>query len=105
MKLSALLPFAALSSAFVIVDDSILNQVAVETKETSKTFLDKAPCKEKVVSYAEDTLEDVVTLSESALDKVLHAISGASTFQCHSSMTAFDVTSWLNTDMPSLENP
>lgn len=105
MKLSALLPLAALGSAFVIVDESILNQVAVETKETSKSLLDKVPCKEDVVPYIDDTFEDAATFSESALDKAMDAISGASVFQCHSSMTAFDPRSWLDTATPSFGNP
>jgi uncharacterized surface protein with fasciclin (FAS1) repeats len=97
MKLSNLLPLAALGSAFVIVDEDVLNQIAIESKDTSKSFLDKLPSKDDVVSYAQDTFEEVVAFPGNALDKAFHAVSDAASFQCHSSMTAFDRQAWLNT--------
>jgi len=104
MKLSTLLPLAAFSGAFVIVDEGVLNQVAIETKETSKSFSDKVPSKDNVVSYIEDTFEEVAAFSENAFDKAMHAVTGVSAFQCHSSMTGFDPRSWLDTAVFSFED-
>jgi len=104
MKLSTLLPLAAIGSAFVIVDEDVLNQIGIESKDTSKSFLDKYPSKDDVVSYVEGTFEDVAAFSGNALDKAFHAVSDAASFQCHSSMTAFDPQSWLNTAVSSFED-
>jgi uncharacterized surface protein with fasciclin (FAS1) repeats len=103
MKLSTLLPLAAFSCAFVIVDESIINQIAIETKEASKSVLGKVPSKDDLFSYIEDTFEDVATFPENALDKAMHAATGAGAFQCHKAMTAFDPTSWLETAMFPLD--
>jgi uncharacterized surface protein with fasciclin (FAS1) repeats len=95
MKLSTLLPLAALGSAFVIVDEAVLNKVPIESKETPKTFLDKLPSKDDVVSYVEEAFDGVTALSGNALDKAFR-VNDAGAFQCHSSMTAFDVQAWLS---------
>lgn len=104
MKLSTLLPLAALGSAFVIVDAAALNQIAIESKDTSKSFLGELPSKDDVVSYVEGTFEQVAAFPGNALDEAFHAVSGAASFQCHSSMTAFDPQSWLNTAVSSFKD-
>jgi len=104
MKLSTLLPLAALGSAFVIVDDAVLNEIAIESKNTPKTFFDKLPSKDEAVSYVEDTFEEVAATSGNALDKAFHAVSDAASFQCHASMTAFDPHSWLQSAVSSFED-
>ncbi len=104
MKLSTLLPLAVLGSAFVIVDETVLNEIAVESKDAPKSLLDQLPSKDDVVSYAEDTFEEVAAFSGNALDTAIHAVSDAGSFQCHSSMTAFDPHSWLDTAISSFED-
>jgi uncharacterized surface protein with fasciclin (FAS1) repeats len=101
MKLSTLLPLAALGSAFVIVDEAVLDQIAIESKGTSKSLIDKLPSKDDVVSYVDDKYEEVAAFSGNALDKALH--TGAS-FQCRSSLTAFDPQAWLSTVASSFED-
>src|SRR5271168_2618861 len=104
MKLSTLLPLVALGSAFVIVDDAVVNEIAIESKNTPKTSFDKLPSKDKAVSYVEDTFEEVAATSGNALDKAFHAISDAASFQCHASMSAFDPHSWLQSAVSSFED-
>jgi uncharacterized surface protein with fasciclin (FAS1) repeats len=104
MKLSTLLPLAALGYAFVIVDEAVLNEIAIESKASPNTFSDKLPSKDEVVSFVEDTFEEVAVLSGNALDKAFHAVSGAESFQCHSSMTAFDPQSWLQSAVIPLDD-
>jgi len=104
MKLSTLLPLAALGSTFVIVDEAVLNQIAIESKDTSKSFIDKLPSKDDVVSHVEDTYEQVAAFSGNALDKAFHAVSEAESFQCHSSLTAFDPQAWLSTATSSFDD-
>lgn len=104
MKLSSFLPLAALGSAFVIVDETVLNEIAIESKDAPKAFLDKLPCKSKVVSYVQDAFEEAATISINALDKAFHTVSDATSFQCHSSMTAFDTQSWIQSAVSSFED-
>lgn len=104
MKLSTLLSLAALGSAFVIVDEAALSQIPIESKDTSKSFLGELPSKDDVVSYVEGTFEQVAAFPGNALDEAFNAIGDAASFQCHSSMTAFDTQSWLNTAVSSFED-
>lgn len=106
MKLTTLLPLAALSTAFVIVDEAVLNEIAVETKDTSKSIWDKFPNKDEILSHVMDAVE----YSDNAFDDAINAVTDTteeaiSAFQCHSSMTAFDAQSWLDSAVSPIDEP
>lgn len=103
MKLSTLLPLAAFSRAFVIVDEGILNKIAIETKEVSRSFWDKLPIKADILSHVEDIV-DVAAFSENPFDKAVDTATGSDAFQCHSSMTAFNPQPWLDSAVVPFED-
>lgn len=94
MKLTTILPLAAITTAFVIPDEQMTNQIVVESQEASKSFLDKLPSIDDNFSGVEDAFNDAVAFSENALDNAMNAASHLIQ-ACHDSMTAFDVNGWL----------
>jgi uncharacterized surface protein with fasciclin (FAS1) repeats len=108
MKLTILLPFVAVTTAFVLPQDEAMAQAIVESKEASKSFLDSIPGKDGLFSHVEETFKNGVAYSENAIDTAMSAAfdlgkKAKSTFQCHKSMMAFDVEEWLDTASDSLE--
>lgn len=106
MKFSTtLLPLAALSTAFVIPDEVVTERIAAQGTK-SQTFLDRIQSSaENVWSEAQDKVQDVVAYSENAFDNALNAGKKAKeAFECHMSMTKFDVESWLETKMENVED-
>lgn len=110
MKLiTTLLPLAALTSAFVIPDEQLTNQILVESQK-EQTFLDRLQGNvEDVWSGLEETFKDAVAFGENALDNAFNAANDAadkakSTFECHMSMNKFDMQGWLDSAVSTVED-
>lgn len=85
MKYTQILPLVAITSAFVIPDEKLTNQILLQAKVEQKIL----PGVQDALAFAENALDDAFHLG-------LEEASGAKNFfQCFSSMTAFDVQSWL----------
>lgn len=78
MKSTYLLPLAALTTAFVIPGEQVMNQVAFETHETSSSVLDKVPSKDQVHDCLEDIFSSGLQASKNAFDQALDHASEAS---------------------------
>ncbi|KAE8441493.1 hypothetical protein EG329_004917 [Mollisiaceae sp. DMI_Dod_QoI] len=111
MKLiTTLLPLAALTSAFVIPDEELTNQIILESQKEPQTFLDRLQGGvENVWSEVEESFKDAVALSGNALDNAINAASEAgekvkNTFECHHSMTKFDTQGWLDSAISTVED-
>lgn len=100
--INTLLPLAAVSSAFVIPDEQLTNQILIQSKKDSQTFLDRLQGNaEAAWDGVEETIIDAVAFSENAIDNAINAGKSAkSTFECHMSMTKFDMQGWLDSSMP-----
>jgi len=111
MKLiTTILPLAALTSAFVYPDEQITQQLILESQEQSDhSIFDKfRDSVEHVLSSVEDTFKDAVAFSENAFDNAINSASEAaekakSTFECHASMTKWDVQGWLDSAITTVE--
>lgn len=102
MKLTNILPFVAVTTAFVVPDETTINQMVIESENAGKSFLEKLSTKFDISSYFDNSVQDVVKYSENAFDYAMDIATSAgekakSTFQCYASMTAFDGKAWLNT--------
>jgi uncharacterized surface protein with fasciclin (FAS1) repeats len=109
MKLTTLLPLAAISTAFVIPDEQITNQIVVESKKASKSFFDRLQSTGDILSSVEETFEDAVAFSENAFDNAINAATDAgkeakTPFECHISMTAFDAQGWLDSTVSTVKD-
>jgi len=96
MKLiNAILPFAALTSAFVIPDEQMAEKAFLNTKP--KTFTDKLHgTVEKAWSSVESTVKHAASISENAFDAAINAASNTKAkIECHASMVKWDIEQWL----------
>jgi len=99
--INTLLPLAALTTAFVIPDESVANQLVLESKK-APSFLEKLKGDAKDVwSNAETKVNKAVKFSENALDSAIDVATGvgkkaASSFECYESMMRFETQEWLN---------
>lgn len=101
MKFATLLPLAALTTAFVLPDEVMSQNLIAVNKNTAQSWLEKLPSKNEILDSATDVFDDVVESTENAFDTAMNAISDVSeqaktTFRCHKSMMAFDTKEWLN---------
>lgn len=107
---TTLLPLAVVSTAFVIPDEQITNQIIVESQKSSETWLDRLPdIKDNFFSHAEESLKDAVAFSENALDNAIDALSEAgkkaqNVIECHHSMSKFDISGWLDSAISTVED-
>ncbi|KAI9804939.1 MAG: hypothetical protein M1833_006242 [Piccolia ochrophora] len=99
MKLFNLLPLAAFSSAIVIPNEAMLNDLAVQSERVPSSF-DGFPSRGEVRMQVEDALTTAIKNSKSAFDKAIDSAINAgnkasNSFKCFESMTGFDAQAWL----------
>ena len=100
MRFLAVLPLAALSTAFIIPDEQMMSQVAIESIESSNapvSAFDRLPSKEQLVNDFEDTFSNLVETSKNALDEAIESVTEYSEdvySEIHD--TALDAQSWLD---------
>ena len=98
MKLTHILPLATLSTAFVIPDEQVMGEVAVESYRPTDSFVDKLPSKDQFIADFEDPLSNAVHCSKSAVDDAIEtAIEASNDFYHAAEEAAFDSKSWLDT--------
>ncbi|KAL8971124.1 MAG: hypothetical protein Q9183_001202, partial [Haloplaca sp. 2 TL-2023] len=56
MKLTYVLPLVTLSTAFVLPEENVFNQVAIDSQRSVQSAWDKLPSKDEVVNTLEDSL-------------------------------------------------
>ncbi len=97
MKLAHILPLAALSTAFVIPDEQVMSQVAIESDRTPESFLQKIPSKDKAIKQFQDSLTKLVDTSKDAFDDAMeHATETKEEVLDQAYETAYHVSSWLD---------
>ena len=104
MKLTAVLPLAALATAFVIPDEQVMSKIAVESHNRPGSIFDKLPSKNQLISESENTFSKVLQSSKSVLDSAIESASGT-THELSSKVeqAAFDTKSWLETEANSID--
>lgn len=98
--LTTVLPLAAIATAFVLPDEQVMEQIAIE-KQPQSYFDQFKGSVEDTWSSVENTFKDAVAFSGNAFDNAINAATDAgekakSSFQCHMSMMAFNGQGWLD---------
>ncbi|KAL9136075.1 MAG: hypothetical protein Q9175_002713 [Cornicularia normoerica] len=97
MKLIQIWPLAALSTAFVIPDEQVMSQVAIESDRAPEFFLEKLPSKDEAVKQFEDSFAKLIDSSKNALDDAIeYATETKEDISDKASETAYHVSSWLD---------
>ncbi len=104
MRYLTVLPLAALSTAFIIPDEQMMNQVAIESSNAPASVFDRLPSKEQLVNDFEDTFSNLVETSKNALDETIESVTEYSE-DVYSKIhdTAFDAQSWLDSAADDFE--
>ena len=102
MKLSTLLPLAAVSTAFVIPDEDVMSQIAVESHRTIRPIVDEAqsrlPSKGAIIDFFEDAISSIVDNSKDVVDDASDWVSDKLQAAAYSFEDEyFDVKSWIET--------
>ena len=97
MKLIRVLPFAALSFAFVIPDERVMSQVAIESERTPESFLERIPSKDQAVKQFQDSFNNLLDTSKNALDNTIeHVTETKEEVTDQAYKTAYHVSSWID---------
>jgi uncharacterized surface protein with fasciclin (FAS1) repeats len=101
--INILLPLAALTSAIVLPDEQMTNQLILESQKEPSLFEKLQGNAEDFWEGVEESFKDAVAFSENALDNAINVATDAAeqargTFECHASMSKFDVAGWLSTE-------
>ena len=97
MKLIHILPLAALSTAFVIPDEQVMSQVAIESDRGSKSILEKIPSKDEAVKQFENSLTKLIDTSKNVLDDAIeYATETKEEVSDKAYGAAYHVSSWLD---------
>lgn len=97
MKLLTVLPFAALSTAFVIPDERVMSQVAIESDRTPESLLEKVPPKDQAVKQFQDSFTKLLDTSKDAFENAIdHATETKEELTDKAYDTAHHVSSWLD---------
>lgn len=98
MKFTHLLPLVALTSAFVIPDEQVMSQLAIESHDKSASFFDRLPSKHEIVNEVKETFSSVVSSTKNAFDEAIELASETSErIISKVEDTAFDAESWFAT--------
>lgn len=102
MKLVQILPLAALSAAFVIPDEIVMSQVAIESHQTSDSVFDTLPTKNQIINQVENVFSQAAKQSKNALDQAIE-FAGQTGHEVSRKLgdTAFDTKSWLESEYNS----
>lgn len=71
MKLLQLLPLAVLSASFIIPDEGVLADIAIETQGRAKSWLERLPSKEEITSIIKSPFEGAKEAAINAFDEAL----------------------------------
>lgn len=104
MKLTYILPFAALSTAFVLPDQQLIRQIAIESHRSAESALDKLPSKDQVADRIENSFDKIDNSVKKAVKCSKHAFDAAIDYAAETGndiskkvqQTGFDAGSWLD---------
>ena len=104
MKLTQLLPLAALSTAFVIPDEQVMSQVAIESHNTAKSVAAKVPCKDHATKKFEKTFAKLIDNSKNVFDQAVEYTLEAGEEASHKAHeSAANAQAWLDTAAEKVE--
>jgi len=113
MKITTLLPLAALSTAFVIPDEGVMNSLSVKNikekfTETSQSLYNKLPSTEDVWEDLDDSLASTFGCAKHAFENAVDATWDAAVNAGSKIEETFDVDSWMQSadeELDLLEHP
>lgn len=104
MKLLNLLPLAAITAAFVIPDDQVMSQIALESQKSADSASSWLPSKNQLQDEFDKTSKNVLQFSKNALDDAYdHTLPSFNKVSQKAYETGFDAQSWLHSASDSFD--
>lgn len=104
MKLIQILPLAVLSTAFVIPDEQVMSQVAIESDRAPESFFEKIPSKDEAIEQFHDSFTKLIDTSKNAFDDAIeYATETKEEVSDKAYETAYHVSSWLDSTADRLQ--
>ena len=99
MKLSHVLPLAALATAYVIPDEQVMSQVSIESNRPPMSLFASLPSKDELIHEFENSFSHIVENSRNALDEAVELASSVveNTFQTFDKSNC-DTNAWLSSE-------
>lgn len=105
MKLTSILPLVASASAFVIPDEHVMSEIAIESHTVSDSLFDHLPTKQQVIESIKDSFSETVKCSRTAFDQAIElAESAGRDVLSKSKQTSFEAESWLASKFESFDH-
>ena len=105
MKLISVLPLAALTTAFVIPNEQVMSEIAVEPYRTSSSILDKMPTKDQLVDNFGNTFSKVVQSSKNVFDLAIESASESGhEFSQKIEETSVNTKPWLESEAHGIDS-
>lgn len=105
MKFINLLPFTALSVAFVIPDEEVMSQVAINNHQAPESSFDTLPSKDQAIAEFENAFSKLIDDSKDAFDQALdYAAKSGEKVSDKAYGTAFDAKAWLESAAEKVED-
>jgi uncharacterized surface protein with fasciclin (FAS1) repeats len=104
MKLASILPLVASAFAFVVPDEYVMSQIAIESHAVSDSLLDHLPTNHQIIETVQDSFSETVRCSRTAFDQAVEqAESAGRDILSKSKQTTFEAESWLASKFESLD--
>lgn len=105
MKFISILPFAALSFTFVIPDEEVMSQVAIESHQAQDSVFDKLPTGDQAITQFEKTFSKLIDASQSGFDQAIkYAEETGEQASTKVHQTAFDAEAWLDSTTDKIKH-
>lgn len=85
---------AALSVAFIIPDQEVMSQIAIEGSSEASVF-EKIPTKEQVIKELKSAVEKIAEASKNAIDQAIELAADSREFGQKIGAEGFDAEAWL----------
>lgn len=104
MKFVNILPLAALATAFVIPEEQVMSQIAIESKDQSPPVFDKLPSKEQLGKDFDKTFDCLKEKSKNLFDQAIEiAFEAGDKFSQKLDVTAANAKSWVDSASTKLD--
>ncbi|KAL9070336.1 MAG: hypothetical protein Q9157_005846 [Trypethelium eluteriae] len=105
MRFTQLVPLAAVGTAFVLPDEQVLKDVAIETKSKAKSFYESIPSRSDVLGSLRDAAGEVAELNKDAFDQAFDHVaeSGEAAYETIHQV-GYDAEAWFQSTKNSFDD-
>lgn len=107
MKLINILPLVTISTAFILPDDNVMSQIAIESHSKPRLgpVSEKLPSQSNVIENIESTFSSLMEASSNAFDQAIeYSLETKDELSHKVHKASFDTKSWIDSAATSIKN-